>query len=277
MRKRALISGASKGIGKELAFVFAESRCDLILTARSADRLIQLKEELENRYDISVYPVVKDLSRTDAALELFSEIKGKGLEVDYLINNAGFGDFGLFADTPWERYEEMITLNITSLTHLTHLFVREWKGKNGGRILNISSTAAFQPGPMMAVYFATKAFVLHLSEAIGNELKKDHITVTALCPGPTDTFFGEESKMNASQLVKMVKNADARKVAELGFKAMMKGKPVAIYGAINKLIPFGIRFLPRKWTTLISAKAMRKSNQKKTTDLTGKNTPFLNS
>jgi short-subunit dehydrogenase len=152
----------------------------------------------------------------------------------------------------------MIALNVTTLTHLTHLFVNDWRGRKHGRILNISSTAAFQPGPMMAVYFATKAFVLHLSEAIGDELKEDHITVTALCPGPTDTHFGEESKMNASQLVKNVKIAGAREVAQLGFNAMMKGKPVAIHGAMNRLVPFFIRFLPRIWVTRLSAKVMRK-------------------
>lgn len=258
MNKTALITGASKGIGKELAFLFAENRCDLILTARSGDRLQLLKEQLESRYDISVYPLVKDLSRSGAAGELFQEVKEKGLDVDYLVNNAGFGDYGAFSDTQWECYEEMITLNITSLTHLTHLFVQEWKGRKKGRILNLSSTAAFQPGPMMAVYFATKAYVLHLSEALENELKKDQITVTVLCPGPTSTHFGEVSKMNASQLVKNVKIADAREVAELGFKAMMKGKPMVIHGAMNKLAPFGIRLLPRKWVTLLSAKIMRK-------------------
>lgn len=258
MGKTALITGASKGIGKELALIFAENRCDLILTARSGDRLKLLKKQLESRYGISVSPIVKDLCRPGAAGELFREIKEMGLEVDYLVNNAGFGDYGAFADTPWECYQEMITLNITSLTHLTHLFVQEWKGRKEGKILNLSSTAAFQPGPMMAVYFATKAFVLHLSEALGNELEKEHITVTALCPGPTSTHFGEVSKMNASQLVKSVKVAGAREVAELGFTAMMKGKPVVIHGAMNKLAPFGIRFLPRKWVTRLSAKIMRK-------------------
>ncbi|MEA4916074.1 SDR family oxidoreductase [Proteiniphilum sp.] len=258
MQKTALITGASKGIGKELAILFAENHCDLIITARSGDRLMLLKEQLESRYGVTVYPVVKDLSLSGAAGELFREVKEKGWEVDYLVNNAGFGDYGSFVDTSWECYEEMITLNITSLTQLTHLFVQEWKGRKKGRILNLSSTAAFQPGPMMAVYFASKAFVLHLSEALGNELENDHISVTALCPGPTSTHFGEVSNMNASQLVKNVKIADAKEVAELGFRAMMKGKPVVIHGTMNKLAPFGIRFLPRKWVTRLSAKIMRK-------------------
>lgn len=258
MNKTALITGASKGIGRELAILFAEKRCHLVLVARSEKELIQFKKELEEQFSVTVLVLVNDLSLPETAQELFDEIKGRDIDPDYLVNNAGFGDYGAFADTSWERYEKMIALNVTTLTHLTHLFVNDWRGRKHGRILNISSTAAFQPGPMMAVYFATKAFVLHLSEAIGDELKEDHITVTALCPGPTDTHFGEESKMNASQLVKNVKIAGAREVAQLGFNAMMKGKPVAIHGAMNRLVPFFIRFLPRIWVTRLSAKVMRK-------------------
>jgi len=258
MNKVALITGASKGIGRELATLFAEKRCDLVLVARSERELLQLKEELESRHAVSVMLMVKDLSLPDTAQSLFDAIKGRGIDVDYLVNNAGFGDYGAFTDSSWERYEKMITLNVTTLTHLTHLYAGEWRGRKPGRILNISSTAAFQPGPMMAVYFATKAFVLHLSEAIGSELKKDHITVTTLCPGPTDTHFGEESKMSASQLVKNVKIAGAREVALLGYNAMMKGKPVVIQGAMNRVAPFAIRFMPRKWVTRLSARVMRK-------------------
>lgn len=258
MNKTALITGASKGIGRELATLFAENRCNLVLVARSDRELTLLKEELENSFALSVQLIVKDLSLPDAAQELFDEIKEREIDPDYLVNNAGFGDYGAFTDTPWERYEKMIALNVTTLTHLTHLYARDWSGRKPGRILNISSTAAFQPGPMMAVYFATKAFVLHLSEAIGSELKNDQITVTTLCPGPTDTHFGEESKMNASQLVKNVKIAGAREVAQLGFHAMMKGKPTVIHGAMNKVAPFAIRFIPRKWVTLLSARVMKK-------------------
>lgn len=258
MQKTSLITGASKGIGKELAYVFAEDGCNLVLVARSGDKLKSLKEQLEQQYAISVVLIEKDLSQKEAAKEIYEEVTSKGLTIDYLVNNAGFGDYGFFADTPFEVYQEMIALNITSLTHLTHLFVLEWRESNKKvKILNISSTAAFQPGPMMAVYFATKAFVLHFSEAVGNELKKNHITITTLCPGPTTTHFGEVSKMNASQLVKNVKIANAREVALLGYKAMMKGKSVVIHGAMNKLAPFAIRFLPRKWVLKLSAKVMR--------------------
>ena len=257
MSKTALITGASKGIGKELAFLFAERGHNLVLVARSAEALKKIKMELEETCSVSVHVFVADLSNAVTAHALFNEVKEKGVDIDYLVNNAGFGDYGAFADTEWECYERMIALNVTTLTHLTHLFVGDWRGRKAGRILNISSTAAFQPGPMMAVYFATKSFVLHLSEALDEELKKEHITVTTLCPGPTTTHFGEVSKMNASQLVKHVQIADAKEVAELGYRAMMRGKAVVIHGAMNKLAPFGIRFLPRKWVTRLSAKIMQ--------------------
>lgn len=263
MRKTALITGASKGIGKELARLFAKSRCDLILVARSEDSLGQLKEELEGRHQVQVLNIVKDLCDANAAQEVFNEVKQAGIQVHYLVNNAGFGDWGSFVDKPWERYERMISLNMTTLTHFMHLFANEWKGRQTGRMLNISSTAAFQPGPMMAVYFATKSYVLQLSEALDHELREHGITVTVLCPGPTSTYFGEESGMKASQLVKSVKIADARDVARLGYEAMMKGKPLAIHGAMNKIAPFAIRFLPRGWVTQLSARIMQLPKNKR--------------
>ncbi|MDD3076585.1 MAG: SDR family oxidoreductase [Proteiniphilum sp.] len=257
MSKTALITGASKGIGKELAFLFAEKEHNLVLVARSAEALEKIKVEIEETCPVSVHTMVVDLCGASAAQAVFNEVKEKVGDIDYLVNNAGFGDYGAFSDTEWDYYERMIALNVTTLTHLTHLFVCDWRGRKPGRILNVSSTAAFQPGPMMAVYFATKSFVLHLSEALGEELKKDHITITALCPGPTSTHFGEVSKMSASQLVKNVPIADAKKVAALGYRAMMQGRAVVIHGAMNKLAPFAIRFLPRKWVTCLSAKIMR--------------------
>jgi len=257
MSKTALITGASKGIGKELAFLFAEKGHNLVLVARSADALEKIKVEIEETFSVSVYNLEADLSDATAAQAVFNEVKEKVGDVDFLVNNAGFGDYGTFADAEWDCYERMIALNVTTLTHLTHLYVNDWRGRIAGKILNVSSTAAFQPGPMMAVYFATKSFVLNLSEALGEELKNDHITITALCPGPTSTHFGEVSKMSASQLVKNVQIADAKDVAALGYRAMMQGKPVVIHGTMNKLAPFIIRFIPRKWVTRLSAKIMR--------------------
>src|SRR5690554_6696679 len=259
MNKTALITGASKGIGKELALIFAKDNINLVLVARSGEILNQFKEELESKYSISVLVIVKDLCSRNSVEELFSEIKDNNTEIDYLVNNAGFGDYGAFADTAWERYDKMIALNVTTLTHLSHLFITDWKGRKSGRILNIASTAAFQPGPMMAVYFATKSFVLSLSEAVGRELKYDNISITTLCPGPTKTNFGDESKMNASDLVKNVKIANAKEVAQLGYKSMMKGKTTVIHGSVNKLAPFAIRFMPRKWITILSERVMKRT------------------
>lgn len=260
-RETALITGASKGIGKEFAVLFAERNCNLVLVARSADQLQEIKEALSDKHGVHVHTIMKDLSDPNAVNDLFLEVKALGVDVDYVVNNAGFGDHGAFVNTRWDRYEKMIALNVRVLTHISHLYARDWVGRKKGRILNVSSTAAFQPGPMMAVYFATKAYVLHLSEALNHELRREGITVTTLCPGPTKTHFLEDSGMKVSRLVKNVKVASPRSVAELGFKAMMKGKPVAIHGAMNKVAPFVIRFLPRQWVTRLSAKVMRRSKE----------------
>ncbi len=259
MRKTALITGASKGIGRELAHIFANRGCDLVLIARGEKELHSLKVELEKINSITVYTIIKDLSLSVSAQNVFDELKAANIDIDYLVNNAGFGDYGIFAETEWDTYENMISLNMTTLTHFCHLFIKDWRGRKSGKILNVSSTAAFQPGPMMAVYFASKAFVLNLSEAIGYELRNDNITITALCPGPTDTNFGVISGMNASKLVKNVRIANSKEVAELGYRAMMRGKPTVIHGIQNKLAPLGIRFIPRSWTTRLSAKIMGNS------------------
>ncbi|HBX46916.1 SDR family NAD(P)-dependent oxidoreductase [Limibacterium fermenti] len=259
MKYTALITGASKGIGFELAKLFAKEGCSLILVARNADQLQQIKSSFEKDYKISVQVIVKDLSLPDAAEAIFREAEAP--HITYLVNNAGFGDFGPFADTEWERYERMIQLNITTLTRLCHLFIQRESSQNNRqitrRILNVCSTAAFQPGPMMAVYFATKAYVLHFSEAIGYEVKNRGITVTSLCPGPTGTFFMEDSNMKKSSMVKGRKLPMAADVAKVGYQAMLKGKSVAIHGTRNKLIAFGVRLLPRKWVTRLSGKFLK--------------------
>ena len=256
-KNTALITGASRGIGRELAIVFAEKQCNVVLVARSSMELEQLKNRLEAEYDILVHTIVKDLSLPQSPQEIFNELKRYKIDVNFLVNNAGFGDYGAFVETEWERYQKMIALNITTLTHLCQLFAQDRiTQRKKGRILNLSSIAAFQPGPMMAVYFATKSFVLSLSEAIGSEFKKEGITVTALCPGPTSTNFGKESKMSASELVNQVKISSARDVAIVGYKAMMKGKPMAIEGTRNKLIPSLVRLFPRRFVTWMSAKVM---------------------
>jgi hypothetical protein len=167
------------------------------------------------------------------------------LQIDYLINNAGFGDFGFFAQSNWDKQLQMINLNITTLTHLTHLFLPAMIKNKYGRVMNVASTAAFQPGPTMSVYYATKAFVLHFSEAIANELEGSGVTVTALCPGATESGFQSAAAMEESKLVKGKKLPSSAEVAQYGFNAMMNGKKVAIHGMMNYLMANSIRFTPR--------------------------------
>ncbi|MDD2552533.1 MAG: SDR family oxidoreductase [Dysgonamonadaceae bacterium] len=253
--KTALITGASKGIGKEFARIHASKGDNLVLIARNEELLNSFKKELMEQYkSISVEIIVKDLTKPNSAQEVYKELKEKNIQIDYLINNAGFGDYGFFVDTQWGRYDQMIDLNVKSLTHLCHLFLTDMMNRKDGKILNISSTAAFQPGPMMAVYFATKSYVLHLSEALNNEAKQSNVSVTAFCPGPTDTYFMEDSKMGTSKFIKNRKLPSAHAVALAGYDAMMSAKPVRIYGFMNKLTAFSVRLVPRKWVVSILRK-----------------------
>jgi len=245
MNKIALITGASSGLGKEFARIHASKGGDLVLVARSGDKLEALKSDLQKQYGVSVYVIVKDLSDQYAPKALYDELTEKKIQVEYLINNAGFGDYGLFAETTWEKQLEMINLNITCLTYMTRLFLPHMVEKKDGKILNIASTAAFQPGPTMSVYFATKAYVLSFSEAIANELKGTGITVTALCPGATETGFKTAAALGESNLFKGNQIATSKEVAEFGYAGMMNGKTVVIPGLLNNLLVQSVRFLPR--------------------------------
>jgi short-subunit dehydrogenase len=251
MSKTALITGASSGIGLELAKIFARNRYDLVLVARSGDKLNELAAELR-KGNIRVEVVVSDLSMPNAAQDLFNAVQQKNISIDFLINNAGFGDFGLFVEADWKKTETMIDLNIMTLTHLTHLFLPSMIKNGYGRVLNLASTAAFQPGPLMSVYYATKAYVLHFSEAIGNELKNTGVKVTALCPGATESGFQAASNMEESRLVKDRKLPTSKEVAEYGYKALMKGKAVAIPGMFNNLLVQSVRFTPRSLVVKIA-------------------------
>jgi short-subunit dehydrogenase len=249
MTKAALITGASSGIGYELAHEFAKHKTNVVITARNEAKLNALKVELKSAYNIEVEVIPLDLSIPNSAKHLFEATQGKGIHIDFLVNNAGFGEFGHFKDIPWSREAEMIQLNITTLTQLTKLYSQPMIERKGGRIMNVSSTAAFQPGPLMAVYYATKAFVLHFSEAVHNELKDHHISVTALCPGATDSGFEVAASLQESKLFKGRKLATSKSVAQYGYVAMMKGKPVAIHGFMNKVFAFSGRFAPRSVVT----------------------------
>lgn len=255
INKTALITGASKGIGKEFAKIHAAKGGNLVLVARSKECLLQLKSELEEKYKSTLVDVfVKDLTQSESVVELYNKIKEEGIQIDYLINNAGIGEFGLFVDTSWERNAHMIDLNIKTLTQLCHLFLPEMVARKHGKVLNISSVAAFQPGPMMAIYFASKSYVLYLSEALDNEVKGSGVSVTAFCPGPTNTHFMQDSKMNKSKLVENMKLASSHSVALAAYRAMMDAKSVAIYGFWNKVLAFSVRLVPRKWVVFLSRK-----------------------
>ena len=248
MAEYALITGASSGIGMELAKIAASKNMNLILLARNADKLMQLRTELEELYPVKVLAVGCDLAKTDTVEKVVTLLHERNIVPDILINNAGFGMYGSFDQTDAETEEDMMRLNINSLTELTKCFYRQMRSKGRGRILNVSSIAGFIPGPWMAVYHATKAYVLSFSEALAAEAKDTGITVTALCPGPTKTNFENRASEGSSikAFKKFGKLPTAKQVAVYGWKSMVKGKPVAVHGRKIRWILFFIRFLPRK-------------------------------
>ncbi|MFZ3266235.1 MAG: SDR family oxidoreductase [Terriglobales bacterium] len=253
VRKTALITGASSGIGLELARIFAREGYNLVLVARSVDRLRQLASEVEKLHGARSLILATDLAGPGAAAYVLDQTARAQIVVDVLVNNAGFGQYGLFADNDLEECMRQIQLNVTTLTHLTRLYLPGMIGRTSGRILNVASTAAFQPGPLMAVYFATKAYVLHFSEALANELKGTGVTVTCLCPGATATEFHKRANATGMRLLKMG-SMDAHTVAEDGYRGLMAGKPVVISGFRNWLVAQSVRFSPRRLVTAIARK-----------------------
>ncbi|WKV13742.1 SDR family NAD(P)-dependent oxidoreductase [Marivirga harenae] len=256
--KTALITGASSGIGLELAKIHAQQGDNLVLVARSEKKLNHLKKELESQYGVSAAVFALDLSKPDAAHQLFDLTEKENIEVDYLINNAGFGDFEQFHKSDLTKATQMIDLNISSLTILTKLYLNGMLERKSGKIMQLASTASFQPGPFMAVYYATKHYVLAFSEAIAEELKGTGVTVTALCPGPTTSGFQDAADLGDSKLVKDKKLPTSAEVAAYGYKSMMRGKRVAIHGLQNKLMAFSVRFTPRSWVTALVKKLSEK-------------------
>ena len=242
--RTALITGASSGIGLELARVFARERWDLVLVSRNLSRLDALASELSNQYGISAQPIAQDLSDPEAPSALFEEIQRRSLRIDALVNNAGIGSFGPFMQIGLERDIELLEINVMSLTKLTKLFLAPMLERREGYVLNVASTAAFQPGPLMAVYYASKAYVLSLSEALAYEVRGSGVSVSALCPGATATDFQERAQMTRSKLFRRnVMRADV--VAEAGYRGMMQRKAVILPGLANKLIANSSRFAPR--------------------------------
>ena len=246
MKNTALITGASSGIGKEFAHIHAENGGDLIIIARSKDKLNALKKELEKEHAVEVKVIVKDLTLSNAPKEVYDEVKQEGIDVDYLINNAGFGGHGKFHERAWEQDLAMINLNIVALTALTRFFLPDFVKRDSGRVLNVSSTASLMAGPLQAVYFATKAYVTSFSNAISEELSDTNITVTALLPGATETEFAKTSGMDKTDLFS--KTFSAREVAFAGYKGMMDGKLDVLAGLTltQKIMMNSIAFTPKK-------------------------------
>ena len=247
-----LITGASGGIGYELAKLFAKDHYNLVLVARSESKLAQFADDLYRQFGVSVKPVALDLTRAEAPQLLFDRLQSEGIGVDILVNNAGYGKLGEFSDIALEETLGQIQLNITALTHLTRLFLSHMIEKRSGKILNVASTAGFQPGPLMAVYYATKSYVILFSEALANELKEKGVTVTCLCPGPTETGFASRAGNAKSRLFQWFRPMSAKSVAVVGYRALMKGKTLAIAGFMNRLLAESVRLSPRKIATEVS-------------------------
>ena len=248
----ALITGASTGLGAEFARLFARDKYNLVLVARTGPKLAELADEIRQQHGITVKTIPLDLGLPQASQNLFEETQRAGIHVDVLVNNAGYGRSGNFADIPLEESYGQIQLNVTALTLLTRLYLGPMLERRSGRIMNVASTAAFQPGPLMAVYYATKAYVLSFSEALADELRKTDIRVTCFCPGATLTEFHKRAQTENARLFKQLAPMDAKTVAEDGYRALMAGKTLAISGFKNWLVAESVRFAPRKMVTAIS-------------------------
>ena len=240
-----LITGGTSGIGFALAEIFARSGHNLALIGRNLQSLKNIRDRWQEQYGINVKYCMKDLAVSTTPDEVYQSIQSEMIDIDILVNNAGFGLVGNFSDQNLADQLEMLQVNITSLTHLTRLLLPEMLRRKEGRILNVASTAAYLPGPSMAVYYATKAYVLSFSQALSEELRGTGVTVTALCPGPTKTNFQERAGMTNTKLLKRMALMEARDVAEAGYRGLMNGKSVVIPGFMNKLSAQATRLAPR--------------------------------
>lgn len=242
-----LLTGASVGIGYELARLFARDHHELVLVARNEEKLKLAAVELERLGAAQVHVLPADLSDREGPELIARVMQEKNLQIDILVNNAGFGEHGAFASTRWQKEEAMVQVNITSLLHLTKLFLPGMLARGHGRIVNLASTAAFQPGPFMAVYYASKAFVLSFSEALAEECKGTGVSVTAICPGPTTSEFQARANLQETALGKsgLMRYMDAATVARQGYRAVKAGRRVVITGTMNRFGAWSGRHLPR--------------------------------
>jgi len=247
MNKTALVTGASQGIGYELSRLIAQNGYNLVLVARDEHMLVRIADDLKGEFGVKVKVVAMDLSQGSAPDEIFTELEREAIPIDCLVNNAGFQEYGPFSETDLHKELQMIQLHIATLTHLTKLFLPGMLERSHGRIMNVGSTGSFTPGgPFNAVYCATKAYVLSFSEAISEELKGTGVTVTALCPGATSTEFARRADIEDIRLFRFQCGVmDARKVAEIGYHAMMKGERSVVAGMANKLTVLSLKLMPR--------------------------------
>lgn len=256
--KTALVTGASSGIGRELAKLLAREGHDLVLVARRREALEELARELAVKHGVAARVIAKDLTVPDSTAEIFGELERERLSVDILVNNAGLGVHGRFWETDLDRQIEIIQVNVVALTGLTGRFLPGLVARGRGRIVNVASTAAFQPGPYMAVYYATKAYVLSFSEALAEELSDTGVTVTALCPGPTMTEFQAAAGLEDTLLFRGPLVMDAAKVARVGWAGAKRGKRVVIPGLANRFLKETVRFSPRRLVTAAAGRMQKK-------------------
>jgi short-subunit dehydrogenase len=250
----ALVTGASSGLGEVLAGLFAADKHNVVLVARSQKKLEEIKDALEKKHGVQAWAIAEDLADPAAPRRIFDQLNARGVTVDFLVNNAGFGSNGAFLDLDLDAEMRMVEVNVSALMKLTHLFVRGMRDRKAGRILNIGSTAGFQPGPFMATYYATKAFVISFSEALAYELKGSGVTVTCHCPGATATGFAARAGNDKSRLFQRSGVATADEVARHAYRAMMRGDAIVVHGALNFIGVAGVRFTPRPWVRALAAR-----------------------
>lgn len=253
------MTGASAGIGKELASLFAADGHDLVLVARSSAKLEALAADLTKAHGVTAHAIAADLADPSAPAKVEEQAKQRGLAIDFLVNDAGFGSNGAFLDLDVTRELQMVDVNVRALVELSHRFARPMRDRRFGRIMNVASTAGFQPGPFMATYYATKAFVISFSEALAFELEGTGVTVTCHCPGATATEFAAIAGNENTRLFQRSGVADARSVAAHAYRAMMNGEVLSIHGALNWLGMQSLRLAPRSVTRSIAASLNRPS------------------
>lgn len=257
-----LITGTTSGLGREFARIFAQNGYNIVAVARNEVLLQQQKQELERQFGIEMVYVVKDLSAENSAQEVYDEIKHKGINIDILINNAGFGSFGRYVDVDWQRQKGLASVNMLAVMQLSYLFGKDMDRRGKGKIVNIASIASFQAGPYMAMYYASKAFVRSFSEALHEEMKSSGVSVTAICPGPVATNFERNAHMINSAMFTRLRVYTPEVVAAKSYRAIMNNKAVYVVGWPNKLLVFLTRFCSLKFSRALASKINLGSGRK---------------